>query len=311
MIAIMSMNHLNLMDGKKLVPLIIALLALTAVLIVGVAFGKRKHIQYDATRSGLYGVTGLFGSGKSYFLTWMAKMCLDDGRLVFATYELAGYKTWNEWKRDFDAGVLWIGPVLIDTYDATTNTGGWTQIIQVPRDATVIIDEAQGWWPSHAWKAPPEVTMWLSTIRHRGITVLWATQRVEAVNKWIRDLSFGIWECKHYKAGHVYTLFDPKLINGKPGNRHYDARIVLQRKAEVEAMYDTHNTARHSIEWGGGDDPPAAASARGFVPQPPAPAGGVAAGHVPTHALRNALRPHHLDTAQDSSTPEDNDITAA
>lgn len=311
MIALLSMNHLNLMDGKALELPIACLLGATALLFVFVAFGKRKHVQYDATRSGLYGVTGLFGSGKSYFLTWMAKLCLDQGRLVFATYELAGYKTWDEWKTDYDAGVLWIGPVLIDVYDPATNTGGWTQIIQVPKDATVIIDEAQGWWPSHAWKAPPEVTMWLSTIRHRGITVLWATQRVEAVNKWIRDLSFGIWECKHYKAGHVYTLFDPKLINGKPGNRHYDARIVLQRKSDVEAMYDTHNVSRHSVEWGGGDDPGTSQGVRAFVPQSPGAPGGASNGSVPTASLRDALRSRQSPPAHDSTNPEDDDSNAA
>lgn len=306
MLALVSLNHLNLMDGKKLMPYIAMLLGLTAVLVIAVAFGKRKHVQYDATRSGLYGVTGLFGSGKSYFLTWMASLALGNGRLVFATYEMAGYRTYTEWKKGFDAGELWIGPVLIDTYDAATDTGGWKQIIQVPRDSTVIIDEAQGWWPSHAWKAPPEVTMWLSTIRHRGITVLWATQRVEAVNKWIRDLSFGIWECKHYKAGHVYTLFDPKLINGKPGSRHYDARLVLRRDPKVEAMYDTHNTARHSIEWGGGDDTTSAPGVRPFVPQGPiAPAGVPTEPYVPpklSAALRTSATVPHTEPAKDDTT---------
>ncbi len=291
------MNHLNLMDGKKLFPYIGGLLGLTLLVFVFVAFGKRKHLNYDATRSGLYGVTGLFGSGKSYFLTWMAKMCLNQGRLVFCTYELTGYKTFDEWQEGFNAGVLWIGPVLLDVYDELSDTGGWKQIIQVPRDSTVILDEAQGWWPSHAWKAPPEVTMWLSTIRHRGLTVLWATQRIEAVNKWIRDLSFGIWECKHYKAGHVYTLFDTRAINGKPGSRHYDARIMLRRNPDVMAMYDTHNTARHSIEWGGGEQVGVAPI---LAPSHTQAAAGGGLPHVaisPT-SLANALRTTHSPSPQ-------------
>lgn len=233
------------MNGKALMPYIFGIAGLAFVVMAGAAVLKRRSVAYDATSPGLYGVTGRFGSGKSYFLTWMAAICLKRGRLVFATYELVGHRTFAEWQAGFDAGELWIGPVLIED---------WSQILSVPNHSTVIIDEAQGWWPSDAWKAPVEVRMWLSTIRHRGITVWWGTQWVAAVARWLRELSFGIWECEQFKAGHRYTLIDPRVINGKRGTRPFDARIVLRRKQEIMDMYDTHNTARSSVEWGGGDE---------------------------------------------------------
>lgn len=244
MIAILSAKGLNLMAGAKLLPLVGALVLMAIAIIAGASLLKRRSIAYDATTPGLYGVTGRFGSGKSYFLTWMASICLKRGRLVFATYEIAGHRSFSEWRASFDAGELWIGPVLV------TN---WSEILQAPNDSLVIIDEAQGWWPSNAWNCPTEVKMWLSTIRHRGITVWWGTQWVNSVARWLRELSFGIWECEHFKAGHRYTLYDPRVIGAKKGTRTYDARIVLRRSADIMAMYDTHNDARSSVEWGGAD----------------------------------------------------------
>lgn len=255
MIGIISINHFNLMSGKTLVVPIVALVVGAVGLMVFAFVMKRRSIEFDATTPGLYGVTGRFGSGKSYFLTWMASICLKRGRLVFATYEIAGYRSFDEWKSGFDAGELWIGPVLVEPSQVPGDGKGWAQILAMPNGSTLLIDEAHGWWPSEAWKAPVDVRMWLSTIRHRDITVWWGTQRVEAVAKWLRDLSFGIWECEFFKAGHRYTLYDPRVIGGKKGSRSFDARIVLRRSQAVMDMYDTKNQSRHSVEWGGSDLP--------------------------------------------------------
>lgn len=263
MTAIIS-THVSLMSGSTVLPITATFAGLGLLITLVGAILKRRSVAYDAAAPGLYGVTGRFGSGKSYFLTWMASICLERGRLVFATYELAGHRTFAEWREGYDAGELWIGPVLV------TN---WTEILQVPNDATVLVDEAQGWWPSSAWNAPTEVKMWLSTIRHRGITVWWGTQWVNSVARWLRELSFGIWECEHFKAGHRYTLYDPRVIAGKKGTRTYDARIVLRRSEAVMAMYDTHNDARSSVEWGGADTSPPPPSRVRSTHAAPAPAG--------------------------------------
>lgn len=235
-------HGINILGGKVLIKPILALLAIAFLLIVGTAFGRRKQVNHDAAAAGLFGVTGRMGSGKSYFLSWMAFTALQRKRPVFATYELRGFVGWDDYERKLEAGEPWTGPVLVDN---------WQQIIRVPNHSMVIVDEAHGWWPSAAYRSPVEVNMWISTLRHRGITFFWATQWVDSVAKWLRALSFGIWECENYKVGHRYTLYHPRKIYGKIGTREYDARIVVKRKQEVMDLYDTHNEARHSVEWGG------------------------------------------------------------
>lgn len=233
---------INFMGGKVLMKPILILLGIAVLLIVGTAFGRRKQVHHDAAAPGLYGVTGRMGAGKSYFLTWMAWTALNNNRLVFCTYELKGFVPFAEWERMVEAGEPWLAAVLVEN---------WQQIIQVPNGSMVIVDEAHGWWPSSAYRSPVEVNMWISTLRHRRITFFWATQWIDSVAKWLRALSFGIWECENWKAGHRYTLYHPKKIYGKIGTREYDARILTKRKPEVMALYDTHNDATHSIEWGG------------------------------------------------------------
>src|ERR1035437_1960129 len=249
-------HGINILGGKILILPIIILFSLGILLIAGTALGRRHQVAHDATSPGIYGVTGRMGGGKSYFLTWMATLQLARHRPVFCTYEVNGYMTFDEWLEKEQSLQQWTGAVLIEPSIMQGDGKGWHQIIQVPPNCMVIVDEAHGWWPSRAYAAPTEVTMWISTLRHRRITFFWATQWTDAVAKWIRALSFGIWECENFKAGHRYTLYHPRKINGKIGSRQYDARIILKRKDEVMAMYDTHNTAAHSVQWG--SDPMAA-----------------------------------------------------
>ena len=239
---IFAAHGMNIMGGKVLVKPIIVLLAIALLLIIGTAFGRRRQVHHDAAGAGLFGVTGRMGAGKSYFLTWMAFTALQRKRPVFATYELKGGINWDEYESKLEAGEPWFGPVLVDN---------WQQIIRVPNHSMVIVDEAHGWWPSAAYRSPVEVNMWISTLRHRGITFFWATQWVDSVAKWLRALSFGIWECENYKVGHRYTLFHPRKIYGAIGKREYEARIVVKRKQEVMDLYDTHNDAHWSVEWSG------------------------------------------------------------
>lgn len=221
------------------------LLAAFAAIMIFVRLGTKKHLKYDATSPGLYGITGRFGSGKSYFLTWMASLALEKNKLVFCTYEIAGFKTFTEWETDCANGDdQWVGPVLIEESNEKGDGRGWMQIIRVPNNCLVIVDEAQGWWPSDVRKVPLDVRMWISTLRHRDIAMFWGTQYVDAVAKWLIKLSFGIWECEKSLDTHKYTLFEPRVINGKPGTRKFEARIRLKRSKKIQAMYDTKNATK-------------------------------------------------------------------
>lgn len=253
---IASLHAVNLMGGKVLLIPVVVLLSVGVLMIALTAVLRRRRIAHDATAPGLYGVTGRMGGGKSYFLTWMASIALERGLTVFCTYELKGFITFAEWQDKMAHGDDWQGAVLIEPSEYSGDGKGWDQIIQAPPHATIIVDEAHGWWPAQAWNVPIEKKMWITTLRHRKQTFFWGTQWTDAVAKWLRALSFGIWECENFKAGHRYTLYHPRKINGKIGTRTYDARIFTKRKTDVMAMYDTLNTAAHSTQWGGLDDAP-------------------------------------------------------
>jgi hypothetical protein len=243
---------LNILGGKILLVPIEVLGCLAVVLIFGTAVLRRRQVHTDAASAGLFGVTGRMGGGKSYFLTYVAAKAISKGRPVFSTFEISGAHLIPTAVEGAPV-VPWDGvPLSVDELLAS-GFKGWQFIIRVPAGALVIVDEAHGWWPSQAWNAPVDVRMWISTLRHRGISVFWGTQWVNAVARWLRELSFGIWECEHFKKGHRYTLYDPRLIAGKVGTRPYLSRVILIRKPEIMAMYDTHNIVSSNVEWSGVD----------------------------------------------------------
>lgn len=177
--------------------------------------------------AGLYGVTGRMGRGKSYFLALAASWAFRRSRSVFANFELAG------------ASLL----------------TSWSEIVSVPDRSLVLIDEVQLWWASGDHAAPIEVREWVTQLRKKKITCLWASQDVSFVARWLRLLSFGIWECRRLGRGHRYTLVDPSQAGRSPSQQKSLARFHVRRKRRVMALYDTLGLVSSSREWGSGEVP--------------------------------------------------------
>jgi len=193
------------------------------VLLVGL-IGHRFQSKSVLRGAGLYGVIGRMGAGKSYFMTKAATEAIAARRPVFANFEIVG----------------------------ATRFESWDEILNIPDRSLVLIDEAGRWWPSEAWKVPIEVREWITHIRKQRQTVLWGAQDTKQVSRWLRDLSFGIWECKRWRSGHAYALFDAddffRSRRAKP-----ELRVVLRRSKKVMSAYDTFELVGSSVEWGGSD----------------------------------------------------------
>ena len=198
--------------------------AVAAVVLVVALVGHRFQSKSVLRGSGLYGVVGRMGAGKSYFMAKAATEARVAGRAVFANFDVVG----------------------------ATRFESWDEIVNLPDRSLVLIDEAGRWWPSESWKVPIEVREWITHIRKQRQTVLWAAQDTKQVSRWLRDLSFGIWECKRWRSGHAYSLFDAgeffRTRSPKP-----ELRVVLRRSKRVMGAYDTFELVGSSVEWGGSD----------------------------------------------------------
>jgi hypothetical protein len=182
----------------------------------------KKAFERDMTFSGLYGVVGRMGAGKSYFMAMLAYRARKKGRNVYSNFPIKG---------------------CVEVFD-------WHEIIAVPNKSLVLIDEAHLWWPSSAHTAPVEVRSWITQLRKRGITCVWASQSVVFVARWLRLLGFGVWEGSKRGRGHQYRLFDPFTAESRNPKRQSMSRVFVVRKRAVMAMYDTHALVRDSVEWG-------------------------------------------------------------
>jgi hypothetical protein len=200
---------------------IIAFMLLTTVVL------RRRSAALEAAQPGLHGVVGRMGGGKSYFLADHCMSAVKAGRLVFANFEIQGARPLDRWE----------------------------DVLAVPNGCLVLIDEAHLWWPSDSWRAPVEVRSWITQLRHHGITCFWASQSVMFVAKWLRVLSFSIWECERYKRGHQYSQFLWQHAErvGSPAKRPTLSRVYRVRSSAVMHSYDHLGDVRSAVEWGGAD----------------------------------------------------------
>ena len=157
------------------------------------------------------------------------------------------------------------------------------------------MDEVHLWWPSEAWKCPPEIMGFVSQIRKMKCTFLWASQHDEFVARRLRRLTLAYWFCKRYRDGHQYTLYEGVGFNASksvPGERI--ARMNVVRKKSVMAMYDTTEFVEGSVEWGDGqgfEDLALGRSTLAAAPSGSAQRSGRPGGPQPLHVVQSRSRP--------------------
>jgi hypothetical protein len=204
--------------------------------------------------AGLYGVTGRMGRGKSYLLVLAIWWAQRRRRLVFANFEVHGCIEFSEWVALYQAQTFDNEDAGRKSWHGVVWYHNWQQALSAPNKSMVVMDEVQLWWPSKAHDAPVEVEAWITQLRKRGLTVLWATQDFSFAARWLRLLSFGVWECKKFRGGFRYTLVDPTQA-GRLGKQLTMARFRVKRRKRVSALYDTLGVVASSREWGASAGP--------------------------------------------------------
>lgn len=244
----------HLQNPGQLLGWFVAIVAVLVTLMVVAALGLRKAVKSEVGSYGMFGVVGRMGSGKTYL---QAKMAHD---AVHGRYKLKC----DRCQREAQAGntepcthvVNGSRPVYANfRVDGALPLTSWDDVLAVPhgsyRDGTtgalVLLDEAQLWWPSSAWQAPPDVKAWCAQLRKRRITMVWSSQHQTHVAKRLLQLTFGVWTARIVAGTHIYTCFAPDDV-GKANAKH-TARLKFRRSKDVMASYDTEEVVVPACTW--------------------------------------------------------------
>ena len=195
-------------------------LMLLALLVVGLL--ARRADKRKGAPWGVWAVLGRPGAGKTYFMTREAVYASRRGRRIVANYDL-------------DLPNF----VRIDS---------WAELLgKCEQGDLVLIDEAHLWWPSSAFRAPPEVRAWLAQVRKRDVSLFWSGQSWDRVSKGLRHLTRGVWVGRGVAGGHRYRLYD----GGEYGRRGAKPlrNLTLKREKAVERAYDTRELLEGACTW--------------------------------------------------------------
>jgi hypothetical protein len=116
----------------------------------------------------IHGYEGFDGSGKSYLLA----------------------QDVQRWKRHREYKEVWSVTNIKDTYRLRHPH----QAIFL-RNSIIVIDEVQRYYPATNKKIDPLTKLIISTHRHRGNVILWASQAWEFVHSYIRYETRDVWQC--------------------------------------------------------------------------------------------------------------------
>jgi hypothetical protein len=196
----------------------------SVVVWVGAKLWGRRMTYDDMTEDyGLFGVVGEMGSGKTYFLVWMAIRALKAGRPVFANFGIEGL---------------------------TGTVSSWEELLSVPNGSLVLLSEMHLLWPlSKTAKIPQGVQTWVTQLRKRTITCIWDSQYWTQVGLMWRKLTFRVWHAEKMFRAHRYLMFDQfsyakRGKMGKPLAKH-----IVKRRADVERAYDTKQVVEGFGAW--------------------------------------------------------------
>lgn len=134
----------------------------------------------------IQGITGLPGSGKTYFLARLGLAEIKKGRDVYANFKLDGAKPYTDLKQVFEL-----------------------------RNGLILIDEINLLCPSRWWdRFPPQLAYHWSQTRKSQLDVWWSSQHIDRVDKIVREISNWVWIVKHLPFGIcLMTCYLPEQIN--------------------------------------------------------------------------------------------------
>jgi hypothetical protein len=239
----------NPFSWRSTLPIVAVALGASALMFIAAGMLHSMEYKKSVALYGLYGVTGKFGRGKSYFLAWLAYDAMKRGRQVYAIK--ADPPQFNDDKRPMIGGKKGtkLSRPVIELED-------WQQIISVPDGSLVLLDEVQLWWRAADRAAPVEVQQWITQLRKHDITVVWASQFSSNVSPWLRKLSFGIFDCAKFRKGHRYLLYECHMMRGEHLARcKSESAVYLRRSKSVQEFYESKAFVTTGVEWGAEERP--------------------------------------------------------
>lgn len=170
--------------------------------------GKDKHIN------GIWVFCGLYGSGKTLSLT----------REAYKLYK-QGYNVYSNYGLNFQNG----------------NIISWKDVIDVPNDSVICLDEISNLINSRDWKnMPAEFFALLTQNRKKNIRLMTTAQVYDDIDKQFRTQCKWIIQCS--KLGRIVTN---RYYNQKGYNHTEEKRVVEFKERyvatdELFALYDTY-----------------------------------------------------------------------
>jgi len=158
----------------------------------------------------IIGITGLPGSGKTYYLAKKGLAEKKKGRDVFANFGLEGAIKFTDLNQVFKE-----------------------------EKGLVLVDEINLLCPSRWWdKFPMKQAYYWSQSRKLGLDIYWSAQHIDRVDKIIREISNWVWELKSLPFGiTVMNQYLPTEIK-KKRKTSYGFKAFIKGPA-VWDKYDT------------------------------------------------------------------------
>ena len=221
----------------------------------------RSQTKYEFLSPGLRAITGKFGAGKTYLMTWAALACMKQGvravkgydrraitgkeiiynakgkpgtRSVYANYAIKGQSD----PREFLKQPLMFYP----DGEQDRRLHNWEEILALPWGAVICLDEGHLWWASYDWRVSGGLEKWVSQIRKNGHSFYFTSQDWAFVSMRLRRLVQTLWEGQGILGGHLYCSFTPggfEQFQAKRTKSLRVARMYIRRKRRIMHSYNT------------------------------------------------------------------------
>lgn len=158
----------------------------------------------------VYGIYGLPGSGKTYWLASIGLDAIRQKRKVFANFKLSGAEYFS------------------DIFD----------VINI-REGVILIDEANLSFPSREWsRLPPQFLYFWSQTRKMKLDIYMTSQHPDRLDKVPKEImNWAYWVVKLPFGFHLARQYLPEHIT-KEKRKNYGFKI-FRRREEVMSAYNT------------------------------------------------------------------------
>lgn len=180
------------------------------------------------------GFVGLPGSGKTYYVTFLALQDIKRGVKVYSNYYIEGAEMYDDLEE-----VLFYIQKNIQNQQQKFISGGGKFYDFHPTKTTVIVDEINLVCPARFWDSfNPRLAYFWSQSRKLGLNLIWTAQHQDRVDKIVREITNYVYKITRtiFKF-HIARMFDVVKIDSPKAQSLYSTWFRI--KKEVYHHYDT------------------------------------------------------------------------